>query len=211
MKVGWEAYGTLNADKSNAILITHFFSANSHAAGKYKADDKAAGYWDAIIGPGKPLDTDKYFILSSDTLVNLNAKDPNTVTTGPASVDPDTGQPYGLTFPIVTIRDFVNVQKALLDSLGITKLHAVMGASMGALQVYEWAASYPHMVARAIPVIGGGESDGYLIAWLDLSADLIRADGSAVEHVKIKGGRGHLDGVLAIGQAAGPITQFLAK
>jgi homoserine O-acetyltransferase len=295
VKVGWEAYGTLNADKSNAILITHFFSANSHAAGKYKADDKAPGYWDAIIGPGKPLDTDKYYILSVDTLVNLNAKDPNTVTTGPASIDPDTGKPYGLTFPIVTIRDFVNVQKALLDSLGIAKLHAVMGASMGALQVYEWAASYPQMVARAIPVIGGGESDGYLIAWLDLwaapirldpnwnngdyygkaeptaglatalkmvtlhaqhwawtngaafgagggtaadglkkidapvllitsdddlvfhadgikqTADLIRADGTAVEHVKIKGGRGHLDGVIAITQAAGPISAFLAK
>lgn len=347
VKVGWEAYGTLNADKANAILITHFFSANSHAAGKYKADDKAPGYWDAIIGPGKPLDTDKYYILSSDTLVNLNAKDPNTITTGPASIDPATGKPYGLSFPIVTIRDFVNVQKALLDSLGITKLHAVMGASMGALQVYEWAASYPQMVSRAIPVIGGGESDGYLIAWLDLwaspirldpnwnngdyygkaeptaglatalkmvtlhaqhwawtngaafgrkwavegkdpascltdckyaieatldaagkgrtatsdanhflylvkanqlfaagggtavdglkkidapvllitsdddlvfhadgikqTADFIRADGTAVEHVKIKGGRGHLDGVLAIGQAAGPISAFLAK
>lgn len=176
VKVGWEAYGKLNADKSNAILVTHFFSGNSHAAGKYKADDKAPGYWDAIIGPGKPLDTDKYYIVSSDTLVNLNAKDPNTVTTGPASIDPDTGKPYALTFPIVTIRDFVNVQKALLESLGIAKLHAVMGASMGALQVYEWASSYPQMVARAIPVIGAGESDGYLIAWLDMWAAPIMLD-----------------------------------
>ena len=88
IKIGWESYGSLNADKSNAILITHYFSATSHAAGRYKADDKAAGYWDAIIGPGKPLDTDKYFILSSDTLINLNAKDPNVVTTGPATIDP---------------------------------------------------------------------------------------------------------------------------
>jgi homoserine O-acetyltransferase len=347
VKIGWEAYGTLNADKSNAILITHFFSGNSHAAGKYKADDKAAGYWDGIVGPGKPLDTDKYYIIAADTLVNLSAKDPNTITTGPASIDPDTGKPYGLSFPIVTIRDFVNVQKALLDSLGIKRLHAVMGASMGALQVYEWASSYPEMVARAIPVIGSGEADGYLIAWLDMwaapilvdpnwnkgdyygkteptaglatalkmvtlhaqhwawangaalgrkwaaegkdpasclveckyaieaaldaagkgraaisdanhflylvkanqlfvagggtaadglkkidapvllitsdddlvfhpdgvkqTADLIRADGTPVEHVKIKGGRGHLDGVLAIGQAGGAISAFLAK
>ena len=82
-------------------------------------DDADPGYWDAIIGPGKPLDTDRYFIISSDTLVNLNAKDPNTITTGPATIDPDTGKPYGMRFPIVTIRDFVNVQKALLDSLGI--------------------------------------------------------------------------------------------
>jgi homoserine O-acetyltransferase len=347
VRAGWEAYGTLNADKSNVILITHFFSANSHAAGKYKADDKAPGYWDAIIGPGKPLDTDKFYIISSDTLVNLNAKDPNTITTGPASINPDTGKPYALSFPIVTIRDFVNVQKALLDSLGVTRLYAVMGASMGALQVYEWAASYPEMVTRAIPVIGGGESDGYLIAWLDMWAapikvdpdwnngdyygkaeptaglaaalkvvtlhaqhwawadgpslgrkwatdgkdpaaclseckyaietaldgagkaraaisdanhflylvkanqlfaasgssageglkkikapvllitsdddlvfhpdgirqtvEAIKAGGASVEHVKIKGGRGHLDGVVAIGQASAPISAFLAK
>jgi homoserine O-acetyltransferase/O-succinyltransferase len=137
VKIGWESYGTLNADKSNAILITHYFSGTSHAAGRYKADDPAPGYWDAIIGPGKPLDTDKYFILASDTLVNLNAKDPNVVTTGPASIEPGTNRPYGPRFPIVTIRDFVNVQKALVESLGITRLAAVAGASMGALQAYE--------------------------------------------------------------------------
>ena len=78
MRVGWESYGTLNAAKDNAILVTHFFSANSHAAGKYQPDDAVPGYWDAIIGPGKPLDTDRYCVICSDTLVNLNAKDPNT-------------------------------------------------------------------------------------------------------------------------------------
>lgn len=176
VKLGWESYGTLNADKSNAILITHYFSSTSHAAGKYKADDKAAGYWDAIIGPGKPLDTDKYFILSSDTLVNLNAKDSSVVTTGPATIDPATGRPYGLSFPIVAIRDFVNVQKALVESLGIRKLHAVMGASMGALQAYEWASGYPGMVGKVIPVIGAGEADGWVIAWLDMWAAPIRLD-----------------------------------
>ena len=93
VKIGWESYGSLDADKSNAILITHYFSGTSHAAGKYKADDPAPGYWDKIIGPGKPLDTDKYFILSSDKLVNLNAKDPNVITTEPAAIDPSTGQP----------------------------------------------------------------------------------------------------------------------
>ncbi len=153
--MGWEAYGTLNADKSNVILITHFFSGTSHAAGKYKESDAAPGYWDAIIGPGKPLDTSKYYILSSDTLVNLNAGDPNVVTTGPATPAPDTGKPYGVSFPVVSIRDFVNVQKALLDSLGITRLHAVMGPSMGALQAYEWATGYPEVVQRVVPVIAG--------------------------------------------------------
>ncbi|GGF60480.1 homoserine O-acetyltransferase [Azorhizobium oxalatiphilum] len=176
VKVGWEAYGTLNADKSNVILITHFFSGTSHAAGKYKPEDKAPGYWDAIIGPGKPLDTDKYYIISSDTLVNLNAHDPNVVTTGPATPRPDTGKPYGMDFPVVGIRDFVNVQKALLESQGIHKLHAVMGASMGALQAYEWATGYPEMVGRVIPVIGAGDTDGWLVGWLDIWASPIRLD-----------------------------------
>jgi len=119
VRVGWEAYGTLNAAKDNAILITHFFSGTSHAAGRYAADDPLPGYWDAIIGPGKPVDTEKYYVLSVDSLVNLNANDPNVITTGPASIDPDTGAPYGMTFPIVTIRDFVEVQRLLLDTLGI--------------------------------------------------------------------------------------------
>ena len=123
--VGYESYGSLNAARDNVILVAHFFSGNSHAAGKYAAADPAAGYWDAIIGSGKPIDTDRFFVISSDTLVNLNVKDGKTVTTGPASINPDTGKPYGMSFPIVTIRDFVNVQKALLDSLGIKKLHAV--------------------------------------------------------------------------------------
>src|SRR5262245_46849227 len=121
VKIGWESYGTLNADKSNAILICHFFSGTGHAAGKYAEADKVAGYWDAIIGPGKAIDTNKYFVLSSDTLVNLTVTAP-TVTTGPASIDPDTGKPYGLTFPVVSIRDFIEVQKRLVDSLGIKKL-----------------------------------------------------------------------------------------
>lgn len=156
VRVGWEAYGKLSPNKDNVILITHFFSGDSHAAGKYKPGDAAPGYWNSIIGPGKPLDTNKYYVISSDTLVNLSAKNPGVVTTGPASINPDTGKPYGMDFPIVTIRDFVNVQKALLESLGITRLEAVMGASMGALQAIEWATAYPSMVKRVIPVIGAG-------------------------------------------------------
>src|SRR5437016_8804332 len=138
VRIGWQAAGALNADKSNAILITHFFSGTSHAFGKYAATDKTAGYWDALIGPGKAIDTDKFYVISSDTLVNLNVNAPNVVTTGPASINPDTGKPYGMGFPVVSIKDFVNVQKALIESLGIRKLKAAMGASMGALQVYEW-------------------------------------------------------------------------
>jgi homoserine O-acetyltransferase/O-succinyltransferase len=176
VKVGWESYGTLNADKSNAILICHYFSGTSHAAGKYSSADPAPGYWDAIIGPGKAIDTDKHFVLSSDTLVNLNASDKNVTTTGPASLDPRTGKPYGLSFPIVTIRDFVEVQKRLVESLGIRKLAMVAGPSMGAFQTYEWAAAYPEMVGRIMPVIGFAEADANLIAWLDIWASPIRLD-----------------------------------
>lgn len=176
VKIGWEAAGTLNADKSNAILITHFFTGTSHAFGKYKADDKAAGYWDYLIGPGKTIDTNKYYVLSSDTLVNLNVNAPNVVTTGPASINPDTGKPYGMSFPVVSIKDFVRVQKALTDSLGIRKLHAVVGASMGALQTYEWAASFPEAVDRIVPVIGTPRADAFLIEWLNIWAAPIKLD-----------------------------------
>lgn len=173
VRVGWESYGKLNDAKSNVILVTHFFSGNSHAAGKYKPEDAAPGYWDPVIGAGKAIDTDKYFVISSDTLVNLNK---SAITTGPASIDPATGKPYGMSFPVVTIRDFVNVQKALLESLGVTKLHAVVGGSMGALQAIEWATAYPEMVERIVPVIGDAEASGWLIEWLNVWAAPIMID-----------------------------------
>jgi homoserine O-acetyltransferase len=176
VRVGWEAAGALNADRSNAVLITHFFSGTSHAFGKYAPSDTTPGYWDAIIGPGKAIDTDKYYVLSSDTLVNLNAKAPNVVTTGPASIDPDSGTPYGMRFPVVSIRDFVRVQKALIDSLGIRRLKAVIGASMGALQAYEWAQSYHESVERIVAVIASAGAEPYLIAWFDLWGEPIRLD-----------------------------------
>ncbi len=176
VKVGWESYGTLNADKSNAILICHFFTGTSHAAGKYNEAEKVPGYWDAIIGPGKAIDTAKYFVLSSDTLVNLNAPDPNVTTTGPASIDPDTAKPYGLSFPVVSIRDFIEVQKKLVDSLGIKQLAMVGGASMGGLQTYEWAGAHPDMVARIMPVIASAEADAGLLAWADMWSAPIRLD-----------------------------------
>lgn len=174
--IGWESYGKLNANKDNVILITHYFSGTSHAAGKYKADDALPGYWDAIIGPGKAIDTNKYYVISSDTLVNANWHDPNVITTGPASTNPKTGKPYGLDFPVVTITDFVNVQKRLLESLGITKLHAVMGASMGSFQALEWATRYPDKVERLIHVIGAATMDAWTVAALEKWALPIRLD-----------------------------------
>lgn len=176
VRVGWESYGWLNAERSNAILVTHFFSATSHAAGRYGEADELPGWWDAIIGPGKAIDTDEFFVLCSDTLVNLNAHDPHVTTTGPASIDQATGRPYGLSFPVVSIRDFVNVQHALVRSLGISRLKAIAGPSMGALQAYEWAVTYPDMVERIIPVIGAAGGDPFLIAWLDIWGQPVRLD-----------------------------------
>ncbi|WMS94434.1 homoserine O-acetyltransferase [Pseudoalteromonas sp. HL-AS2] len=174
--VGWESYGTLNKAKDNVVLITHYFSGTSHAAGKYKADDALAGYWDALIGPGKAIDTNKYFVISSDTLVNANWHDPNVITTGPASTNPATGKPYGLDFPVVTITDFVEVQKRLLDSLGINKLHAVIGASMGSFQALEWAVRYPEQVERLVHVIGAATMDAWTVSALEKWAMPIRLD-----------------------------------
>ncbi len=176
VKVGWESYGTLSPAKDNVILITHYFSGTSHAAGRYHPDDPAPGYWDALIGPGKAIDTNKYFVISADTLVNLNAYDDKVITTGPATINPQTGKPYGLDFPVVTIRDFVNVQKALLESLGITRLHAVVGPSMGSMQALDWAAAYPDQVERVIAVIGAGESDAWTTAALEQWTMPIRLD-----------------------------------
>lgn len=176
VKVGWESYGRLNEARDNVVIVPHFFTANSHAAGKYKDSDPAPGYWDAIIGPGKAIDTDRFYVVSVDTLVNINVKDPNTITTGPASVNPDTGKPYGMSFPIVTFRDFVQVQKALLDSLGVRRLHAAVGASGGSAQVMEWAAAYPDFVARIVPVIGFAEADAWTIGRLHSWADAIMLD-----------------------------------
>ncbi|MFC3034862.1 homoserine O-acetyltransferase [Pseudoalteromonas fenneropenaei] len=176
VNVGYESYGTLNANKDNVILITHYFSGTSHAAGKYAETDALAGYWDAIIGPGKAIDTNKFFVISSDTLVNANWHDPHVITTGPASINPKTGKRYGLDFPVVTIADFVEVQKRLLASLGIDKLYAVVGASMGSFQALEWAVRYPDKVARLIHVIGAGTMDAWTVAGLEKWALPIRLD-----------------------------------
>jgi len=168
VKVGYETYGKLNAAGDNAIFVPHFFSGNSHAAGKYKDTDAAFGYWDPIIGSGRPIDTDKYFVISADTLVNLNTRDPNTTTTGPASTNPDTGKPYGMSFPVVSYADSVRVHKALLDSLGVKKLQAAAGASGGSIQAMLWAALYPEFVERVVHVIGPGfDIHPYVIELVD--------------------------------------------
>ena len=162
LRIGYQTAGTLNAAGDNAVLIAHFFSGNSHAFGRY-APGGPAGYWDAIIGPGKAIDTNRYFVVSADTPVNINTKDPNTITTGPATMNPATGRPWGMSFPVLSMRDFVETQKALLDHLGVRRLALVAGASGGALQTIEWAEAHPEMVARAMPVIGADRVDAWII------------------------------------------------
>ncbi|WP_043364629.1 homoserine O-acetyltransferase [Belnapia sp. F-4-1] len=174
LRIGYQTMGRLNAEGTNAILICHFFSGNSHAFGRLAAGGPA-GYWDAIIGPGKPIDTDRYFVVSADTLVNVNVPDANTVTTGPASINPDTGRPYAMTFPVVSMRDFVETQKRLLDSLGVRRLALVAGPSNGGLQSIEWAAAYPGFVERVMPVIAA-DIDAWMQGWLDIWEAPIRLD-----------------------------------
>ena len=177
VRVGYETYGKMNAAGTNVVFVPHFFSGTSHAAGRYKADEKTAGYWDAIIGPGKAIDTDKYFVVSADSLVNLNVKSPMVGTAGPATVNPDTGKPYGSSFPVVSIADFVRVHKALLDSLGVKKLAAAAGASMGSLQAMQWAAEYPEFVERVIHVIGPGlDIHPYVLEMANVWAGPIKLD-----------------------------------
>ena len=174
LRIGYQTMGQLNAEGTNAILICHFFSGNSHAFGRLSTSGPV-GYWDAIIGPGKPIDTDRYFVVSADTLVNVNVPDASTVTTGPASINPDTGRPYGMGFPVVSMRDFVETQKRLLDSLGVKRLALVTGPSNGGLQSIEWAAAYPDFIDRVMPVIAA-EIDAWMQGWLDTWESPIRLD-----------------------------------
>ena len=167
----------MNSQKDNAILICHYFTGNSNVAGKYAESDIEAGYWNLIVGPGKAIDTDKFFVIAVDSLCNLCVGDPNVVTTGPASINTKTQKKYGMTFPLVGIDDFAKVQKAVVQSFGIQKLYAAVGPSLGSMQVMQWAGSYPDMVERVIAVIGNGvETPDYLAAMVDFWAAPILLD-----------------------------------
>ena len=144
--VAYETYGTLSPARDNVILALHGLTGSSHAAGKYAHHNRSVGYWDGLIGPGKVFDTDRFFVVASNTLGGCRG------TTGPSSPDPSTGRPYGLTFPIITIRDMVRVQERLLRHLGIEELRLVAGGSMGGMQALEWAVMYPERVRAALPI-----------------------------------------------------------
>jgi len=144
--LAYETYGRLNAQRSNALLVCHALSGGAHAAGYLSPDDAQPGWWDDCIGPGKAFDTDRFFVICSNTLGSCYGS------SGPSSVDPATGEPYGLRFPVVTIGDMVRAQVWLLDHLGIDRLLAVVGGSMGGMQVLEWAAHHHQRLRAAIPI-----------------------------------------------------------
>ena len=167
--LAYETYGSLNAVKSNAVLILHAFSGDAHAAGYHKGDDKP-GWWDSMIGPGKAFDTDKYFVICSNCIGGCQGS------TGPSSVNPDTGKPFGLDFPIITIGDMVNAQKRLIDHLGIKKLLSVAGGSMGGMQALQWTASYPQYLASAIPIATTTKHSPQQIAFDEVGRQAVMAD-----------------------------------
>ena len=167
--VAYETYGKLNNEKDNAILILHAFSGDSHAA-FYHENDRKPGWWDILIGDGKAFDTSKYFIVSSNVLGGCKG------TTGPASINPKTGKLFGLDFPLITITDMVNLQKLLIEYLGVKELYCVAGGSMGGMQVLEWVKQFPEIVKRALPIATTMKHTPMQIAFNETGRQAIMAD-----------------------------------
>ena len=170
----YETYGTLNAARSNAVLVCHALNASHHVAGYYldarEKDGKVTGWWDNMIGPGKPLDTDRFFVIGVNNLGGCFGS------TGPASLNPATGKPYGSTFPVITVEDWVNAQALLADRLGIERFAAVMGGSLGAMQALQWTIAYPHRVANAVIVAAAPKLSAQNIAFNEVARQAITTD-----------------------------------
>jgi homoserine O-acetyltransferase/O-succinyltransferase len=168
--LAYETYGQLNSDHSNAILILHALSGDAHAAGYRDGSSSDLGWWDDCIGPGKAFNTSKYFVICSNVIGGCQGS------TGPGTLDPKTGKPFGLAFPVITISDMVNAQRRLIDSLGIKKLLAVAGGSMGGMQVLQWTVSYPERVCAALPLATTARHSPMLIAFSEVGRQAIYAD-----------------------------------
>ncbi len=168
--LAYETYGTLNADRSNAILICHALSGDAHVAGQHSEQDRKPGWWDEAVGPGKAFDTDRYFIICSNVIGGCSGS------TGPSSIDPETGRPYGLSFPVVTVADMVEAQRWLIDALGIPSLLSVTGGSMGGMQAIQWPVSYPDRVRSAIVLASTARTSAQTIALNEVPRQAIYAD-----------------------------------
>ncbi|MDK2916267.1 MAG: homoserine O-acetyltransferase/O-succinyltransferase [Euryarchaeota archaeon] len=167
--IAYETYGRLNREKSNAILICHALSGDAHAAGYHEGETRP-GWWDGVIGPGKAFDTDRYFVICSNVIGGCKGS------TGPASIDPATGRPYALSFPVITVRDMVRAQKRLIEHLGIECLTAVAGGSMGGMQALQWAVAYPEAVRKVIAIATTARSTAQQIAFNEVGRQAIMAD-----------------------------------
>ena len=170
--IAYETWGKLSDKRDNAVLVAHAFSGDSHAAGFYPDDpeDAKPGWWDSMIGPGKGFDTDKYFVICANILGGCMG------TTGPSSINPETGAPFGLDFPMMTVGDIIESQKALLDHLGISSLHTVVGGSVGGMQVLEWCVRYPDLVRSAIPIATTMRHSALAIAFNEVARQAIMVD-----------------------------------
>jgi homoserine O-acetyltransferase len=168
--LAFETYGTLNADASNAVLVCHALNASHHVAGVYEGQDKSEGWWDNMIGPGKPLDTDKFFVIGVNNLGSCFGS------TGPMHLHPDTGEVYGADFPVVTVEDWVNAQARLLDRLGIRQLAAVLGGSLGGMQALSWTLQYPERVRHAVVVASAPNLTAENIAFNEVARRAIVTD-----------------------------------
>ncbi len=168
--LAYETYGTLSPEQDNAILILHAFSGDAHVAGYHREDDPRPGWWDFMVGPGKGIDTDRYYVIGSNILGSCMGS------TGPSSKNPATGREYGLDFPMVTIGDMVAAQKVLIDHLGVNKLHAVIGGSVGGMQALEWTAKYPEMVESAVLLATTTRHSAQAIAFNEVARQAICAD-----------------------------------
>ena len=196
--VAYETYGKLNEAGDNVILICHALSGNAHVASINNPDDSKPGWWDVMVGPGKGIDTNKYFVICSNFLGGCSG------TTGPSSINPASGKSYGLEFPIITIADMVNVQKLLLDKLGIKGLLAIIGGSIGGMQVLQWSIAYPDFVKAAIPIATTTHLGAQSIAFDAVGRNAILAD-SNFSGGQYTNGKGP-DGGLAIARMIGHIT-----
>ena len=168
--IRYETYGRLNKEHSNAILVCHALTGDHHAAGVYGLRDRKPGWWNIMIGPGKPIDTNKYFVVVSNCLGGCQGS------TGPSSTNPATGKPYGLDFPLLSISDMVAAQKRLVDFLEIPKLHCLVGGSMGGMQVLQWMIDYPGFVKKALPMATTARQSAQAIAFNEVGRSAIMQD-----------------------------------